>query len=146
MRTAAWCPGRVFPKMKCCRTAPIRRFGSELSSAEATVLRSSMFTAPVSLPTYTKLLARAGFAEIGTEDWSSRVSPTYDRWSKYLPQDPDQRPNVSHPLPSAWSRSSACLPISCFRQFSGTDFPTPRAAPSARRFDEADFLNGRMSA
>src|ERR1700730_967256 len=90
--------------------------------------------------------ARAGFAEIGTEDWSSRVSPTYDRMSKYLPQGPDQRPNFSHPLPSAWSRSSACLPISCYRQFSGTDFPTPRAAPSARRFDEADFLNGRMSA
>src|SRR5580692_7795879 len=27
-RTAAWCPGRVFPKMRCCRTALVRRFGS----------------------------------------------------------------------------------------------------------------------
>jgi hypothetical protein len=59
-----------------------------------------MFMAPVSLPTYTKLLARAGFAEIGTEDWSSRVSPTYDRWSKYLPQDPDQRPNAAERVES----------------------------------------------
>ena len=27
-RTAAWCLGRVFPRMRCCRTAPVRRFGS----------------------------------------------------------------------------------------------------------------------
>jgi hypothetical protein len=42
-----------------------------------------------------------------------------------------------HPLPSGalchpWSRSSGCLPISRFRQVPGTDFPRPRAAPSAR--------------
>src|ERR1700730_17679025 len=105
-----------------------------------------MFMAPVSLPTYTKLLARAGLAEIGTEDGVLASRQLMTDGQNISPKTRTQRPNVSHPLPSAWLRSSACLPISSFRQFSGTDFPTPRAAPSARRFDEADFLNGRMSA
>jgi hypothetical protein len=32
----------------------------------------------------------------------------------------------------AWSRSSACLWLVRFQQASGTDFPTPHAAPSAQ--------------